>query len=251
MKVSAAIIAHPKRKDYVAELREQLDAPVVWDTRNSMWDTSSRAILSYDPTADYHLIVDDDAIPAPDLIAGCERMVEYLPFPTLVGLFVGEDHRLPGLLEGHKGQGGDFKLKDVSFLRLGGVLNWGVATLIPVDWIPDLIDYCATLRFPEVDRRMGTFANAMRYQTLYTWPSLVDHREGPSLRRADFKRVAINYSDKSALIHDWSGHILALPFDSRIPYTAQDLMDARRRRSTNLTAAQRRQRRLTSSNVRK
>ena len=63
---------------------------------------------------------------------------------------------------------------------------------------------------------MGTWANAQRYPTLYTWPSIVDHRKGPSLRNARFTRVAINYAPDAREL-DFGGTILGLPFDSRVP----------------------------------
>lgn len=225
--VSAAIIAHPSRKLYVRELRRKINVPIVWDQTNNMWDTARRAILSYDPAAEYHVIVDDDALPASNFLQGCEGIAKVLPQPTLVGLFVGEDLRLPALLNGHAGHGGEIPNR-VSFLSLAGVLNWGVATMIPVAWIPNLVDYCDTLNFPEVDRRMGTFANALRYPTLYAWPSIVNHRVGPSLRNAKFTRVALNCAKDAR--QDWSGTTLSLPFDSRVPYTARELAELRRSR---------------------
>ena len=135
--ISATIIAHPTRRKYVRELQRMLDrdVPVVWDEKSNMWDTARRAILHHDPKADYHLIIDDDALPTPNFLEGVERMLQHLPQPTLVGLFVGEDIRLPYLLAGHKGHGGVTPLHEVSFLQLSGVLNWGVATCIPTAWI--------------------------------------------------------------------------------------------------------------------
>lgn len=235
--ISAAIIAHPSRKAYVRELRRKVNVPVVWDEKQNMWDTARRAILEYDPAAEYHVIIDDDALPADYFLEGCQGIADALPNQTLVGLFVGEDIRLHVMLNGHRGHGGDFDLSTVSFLQFAGVLNWGVATMIPTGWIPDLIDYCDTLPFPEVDRRMGTFANALRYPTLYSWPSIVDHRKGPSLRAASYIRVGLNVAEDAR--QDWSGSILGLPFDSRVPYTSREMQDLRKaKRRMMLAAAQ-------------
>ena len=72
---------------------------MVWDEINSMWDTARRALLSFDPKATYHVIVDDDALPADGFLEAVERATKALPQPTLLGLFVGEDLRLPTLSE--------------------------------------------------------------------------------------------------------------------------------------------------------
>src|SRR5690606_20533277 len=59
--LSVSIMAHPARAGFVSELAARLDdAPVAWDTDGVRWHTGRRAWELHDPTADWHLVVQDD-----------------------------------------------------------------------------------------------------------------------------------------------------------------------------------------------
>jgi hypothetical protein len=53
-------------------------------------------------------------------------------------------------------------------------LLWGVGILIPTETIPTILTTPSALPY---DRRIGSHFD----QVLYTWPSLVDHADIPSL----------------------------------------------------------------------
>jgi len=87
MRLSVAIMAHPTRRDGALRVREALggEIPIVYDTNpvpsaapEQRWATGRRAWEAYDPDADWHLVIQDDAIVCQDMLAGLERALDRL-----------------------------------------------------------------------------------------------------------------------------------------------------------------------------
>src|SRR5690606_5759806 len=100
VRVSVAVMAHPDRAGFVDELCGRLDRDptVVWDEIGDVWHTGRRAMLAYDPDADYHLVIQDDAVVCRDLVAGVEKALEYVERRRTLNLYMGESKR-PALNE--------------------------------------------------------------------------------------------------------------------------------------------------------
>jgi hypothetical protein len=96
-----------------------------------------------------------------------------------------------------------------------GALMWGVAICVPTVTIPEMVAWGDRMRqWRSYDKRVGQFYKRRHYRTWYTWPSLVDHRDVPSLLAHvnEFhipERVAHRFigQDISGLGLDWSGPI--------------------------------------------
>lgn len=230
--LSAIVMAHPKRAAMVAELRESLDrdVPAIWDERNDLWHTGRRCLLAYDRKATHHLVIQEDAIPCRDLLAGVERACEHSgdhPISLYAGMYkprskagaVGRE------INGAKGrmaraiQRGEDSAKQYGtpWLEYEGPW-WGVALVLPTAHIPDLVEWGdAWTRRRNYDARIGQFyIHSRGIRCWYTMPSLVDHRtpgdDNPSLLGNDIHvatetgRVAHWFigRDASALDIDWS-----------------------------------------------
>lgn len=207
--LSAAIMAHPARKDFIAELVSKLDRPaaVVWDRgNNNRWDTGSRALLSYESNATHHLVVQDDAVVCRDLCAGVEKALDYLSTattdPTPLGLYMGRRFRRRCRL---------FNPSTTSWFVMP--LYWGVAVVLPVDLIDDIVRWGD--RHPHIDNydlRISERLKSRQIPVWHPWPSMVDHRIGPSLvpGRGSSGRYALRFlgTNESALDHDWSGQVI-------------------------------------------
>src|SRR5690606_29615484 len=91
MILSVSLMAHERRAPWVDELLDSLDrpAPVAWDRHNSVWDTGSRAWELYDPAADWHLVLQDDVLVVPDLLARTEALLDGLEEHGVVSLCSG------------------------------------------------------------------------------------------------------------------------------------------------------------------
>jgi hypothetical protein len=208
VKVSVAVMAHPARERFVEELSPKLPgARVVWDRGISEWDTGRRSLLAHEPHADYHVVVQDDALLCGDFLAGVEAVLAQVP-RLPVSFYSGQVRPHGAQVKRALAQA---KAAGRSFLAMPGPL-WGVAVAIPVALIEDLVAECD--RKPALsnyDMRMTAHFMAARVECWYTVPSLVNHRvgpENPSLipgRRSNAARVAHEWIDeRSPLELDWS-----------------------------------------------
>lgn len=213
--VGVAIMAHRRRERFVPDLLAALDRPaeVVWDERNDRWHTGRRAMLAYrnHPGHTHWMVVQDDAIVCRDLAAGVEQALEHVPAKSPLCLYVGRVrpfrehvHRLVG----RAGPG-------VSWLAMNN-MNWGVGIVMPVE----LIEPCITWGdrrgdIANYDKRIGRWLQHQGITVYYPWPSLVDHRDSPSLvpGRGSAGRRAHRFigADVSALDQRWDGRLLSVP----------------------------------------
>lgn len=212
--MSVTIMAHPSRRRFVDLLFLGLDkeASVIWDRCNDRWETGRRSLLEHDPAADYHMVIQDDAVPCRDLVAGATEAAAVAGEHPL-GLYIGRvrPHRetvTPAVEAAIKN--GD------RWFRHEGPW-WGVAIVIPVAHIEEIVKWGDDR--PDVknyDRRISRWYGEQRIECWYTIPSLVDHRpvnENPSLIKGRIgNRQAHHFigADKSALDLDWDTEMEAI-----------------------------------------
>lgn len=223
VRLSVAVMAHPKRARYVEHLLPRLDVedpPVVWDRFNDRWDTGRRALMSYEPDATHHLVVQDDAVPCRDLVQGCARLLEHVPPEAPVGLYVGYARTQP------------WRFSMVPLINLAGRRRaaflifegpwWGQSLIVPTADVPDIVSFGD--RHPEIENYDHKIANWYARQNIecwYTMPSLVSHRtDGPSLvpgRGNGRRRVSAWFhgQQNSALNIDWSKTTIHGPSHAR------------------------------------
>lgn len=205
IRLSVAVMAHPKRKHMVAQLLKELPgATVVWDEKDDRWDTGKRSLLAFDPEATHHLTIQDDAIVCKDFLDGLKLALERNPHcPT--SLYLGRQ----------RPHGPHFTKVSKQAQELGAnwiigpELCWGVALCFPTTMIPKMVEAADSLTNVEnYDKRLAMYLNKAKIPTWYTFPSLADHRrqaESPSLvpGRTGENRVAHRFLAKSALDIDW------------------------------------------------
>lgn len=174
VQVSAAIMAHPSRRKFIPSIQARLGryVPVVWDEIGDRWDTGRRSLLAYDPKATHHLVIQDDAIPAPDLMRGLELWLPRLPESVLCL---------------YSGNIGSFRVihrraaRPPCFLNMRQ-LQWGVAIVIPTKFIPAIVEMGDAM--PEIgnyDMRIGMWCVENGVPVLYPQQCWVEHRTTPSL----------------------------------------------------------------------
>jgi len=188
MTMSAVIMAHPSRRRFVAELNGQLDRQldVVWDRRNDRWDCGRRSMLAHDPSASHHLVLQDDAVPCRDLIAGIEQACIVAqdgghigPLAFYVGRQrpVGVQAQAQTLINRARRAGSPWAQMEGPW--------WGVAIALPTAQIADMLAWCDNR--PDIanyDKRIARYYASRGIDCWYSAPSLVDHREvseNPSL----------------------------------------------------------------------
>lgn len=211
--LSAAIMAHPDRADLVSELTGSLDreVPVSWDDKpvsrhtEQRWAVGRAAWLSYDPDADFHLVLQDDAIVVPDLLAGLESALDHVPDQVLVSPFIGTKRPAANRWNAltHRA------IRDGASWVESTILMWGVAIIARTSMIDDMVAWADNRVGKPYDTRVGQFWVRNQINTWYTWPCLVDHRDGPSLVGHGAKgRNAQLLHTGSALDLDFSGPVV-------------------------------------------
>lgn len=212
--VSVVVMAHPKRQEFVPELLASLDrdAEVVWDQRNDRWDTGRRAWQAIDRSASHGLVVQDDAIICRDLVAGVEKALAHAPAKTPLCLYCGRVRPYRTLVEQLVERADHGR---ASWLTMTG-LHWGVGIVLPVEFIDPMIAWAD--QRPDIanyDRRISRWLDHQNIRTWYPWPSLVDHRDSPSLvpGRGSAGRRAHRFAgaDVSALDLRWDGSVVTIP----------------------------------------
>jgi hypothetical protein len=194
--LSIAIMAHPSRTGYVAELHKALGpVPVAWHdgpdaTRTDhlpIWRTRRAALLLADPAADFHCLLQDDAIPTADFRARAEALVDQHG-DRLYALFYRRTPRLP---EVHQ-----VAMRSVrrGWFAARGYIR-GVGVVVATERIPDLVAFGDAIGGHRGDDyRMKHWAIARGIETIVPIPSLVDHRPGPSLAGHNGERRAWRFT---------------------------------------------------------
>ena len=180
MNLSISVMAHPKRAKYVniimKKLSDEYDGSfnytVVWDEKNSIHDTWKRSWETRNKDADYHLVIQDDAVLCDNFI---EKVYKYLN----IGLPAYNFHcrkRTDLMKQAEKAKDGYFEYS----------LWGGVAVCVKQDLIDDMISFCMkhhkrTRNNDFDDIAMKYFFERLNIKVAYPMPSLVDHRSVPSL----------------------------------------------------------------------
>lgn len=219
MKLSVSVMAHPAREEWVGELLEALGrevpVPVSWDTAGppssnleKQWANASRAWGMHDPDADWHMMVQDDAIVVPDLLAGLEKALDHVPPNVVVQPYIGTKQPYAGLVSRKVAAADEM---DASWISMPSLM-WGVAVIVPVSEISGMLAWCShpERRTWADDKRVGRyFRDVLGWGCYCPWPSLVDHRQGPSISGHDNGgRRARRMWDRSALERDWTGPVV-------------------------------------------
>jgi len=171
MKLSVSIMAHPRRKEMVEELLKQLPATqVAWDTDNNVWHTCRASWELYDKTADYHVVIQDDALVCDDFITKAIEILKSLEKPQVVCFYVGDKA---------------FRHGSKSFTARK-IYN-EVAICFPIEHIEPMINFCDMMN-SNTDRNIERYCKRKKLSVYYPLPSLVDHRDTPSLYREIYQK---------------------------------------------------------------
>lgn len=181
MMITAAVMAHPKRKAQAEALALQLkkypfmDVSISYDTPDAgshqeEWDNGSRAMRAGVGRGDWHVVIQDDAILSPNFYENIVGAVNHVPTKSLISLYTGKPRPL-----GKRVQTAVNKVKDETWLSYW-LLMWGVGLLIPSSHIEPMLDFVADRTEP-YDTRIGIFYQRNMLPVYYTMPSLVDHND--------------------------------------------------------------------------
>ena len=208
IKLSITIMAHPKRKEWVKYLLNNLngEVKVIWDEKNNVWDTARRSWLSYDPNCSHHLVIQDDVIVSLNLRSAAEKLIKEVPDEIITLSTI--NYRLNSQeRETYK----KLYREGVRWYKNTKVLT-APAIIVPTKYIEDMVYACDFFNSPHDDVRIRQYCNIHQAEVHHTVPSLVEHRsteENKSLVKGNDKNrgtrqvVIFIGEDKSGLDLDW------------------------------------------------
>lgn len=174
MRITATVMAHPKRQSQAEYLENILNfmafvnVSITYDEKGSEWDTGSRALKKGVGKGDWHVVIQDDALLTPHFYENVEGALRALKLKTLISLYTGTSRPLPKRVAKAVS-----KARDGSFLRQHQ-LFWGVGIVIPTDHIEAMLEFVKDVDL-QYDNKIGEFYCQNGLPVYYTAPSLVDH----------------------------------------------------------------------------
>jgi hypothetical protein len=207
IKLSASIMADPRRKECVPPLVEAIgkDIPVAWDdgSQNRI-KTGKNAWLMHEPDATHHVVFQEDIVVCRDVLKGIENAIRVMPdVPILYFL----------MQRGEWSEIGRTALSQgCNWIR--GFLEWGQAISMPVNYIRPAYDWIEKkCKLPNYDTSLMYFFTNIRMHQYFTVPSLVDHRKDVESLVCSSKSAGRRYSnifigeDKSGAEIKWNKRI--------------------------------------------
>jgi hypothetical protein len=190
--IDLVVMAHRSRERAADDLvcrAAPFGCRIIWDQANDEWDTGSRAWAAIPPDADWGIVLQDDAQLVDDFAEHAAAALTDAP-RTAVSFYVGTGRPRPSKVRTAVRTA---HASGASWLECDALL-WGVAIALPAEHLRPMLDWAETETLP-YDQRISRFYQRVLGQPVrYTWPSLVDHADGPSLvdhrRRAPMERHA-------------------------------------------------------------
>lgn len=180
--IPVVIVAHPRRMERVNGIADEIftEAVVVDDNHYGCEINHLRALEWLAAgNCPWSVVLEDDALPIARFRYQLHAALAVAPTP-IVGLYLGRmrpphwQYRIAEAI-------GRARLDDVCFLRASALLH-GVGYAIRTALIPDLLSVLpARIHQIPIDEAITAWAAERGHAISYTWPSLLDHRDEPSL----------------------------------------------------------------------
>lgn len=159
---------HPSRKEYLPYLKSKLgDVPVAMDEGCGLIQNCKNAWLLHDPTADYHVVIQDDCIVCDDFY---NRALVCLD--KAMGLPVSFFYSQSKFYNKFK------KERAETGAILKKAIYGGLAICLPVKLIPEMLAFYDKQKIPFDDHRIGLFCMSKCLNIYNPFPCLIDHRQG-------------------------------------------------------------------------
>lgn len=174
MKISATVMAHPKRRiqaEYLASILRYypfVNVSVVYDEQSNEWHTGKRSLEAGIGKGDWHVVIQDDAILTPYFYENIEGAILALKEKSLISLYTGTARPLGGRVKQAVKNA-----PDGSWIVFRQLL-WGVGIVLPSDHIEPLLEFVKGIEL-QYDNKIGEFYCRNGLSVYYCVPSLVDH----------------------------------------------------------------------------
>ena len=180
--VSVAIMAHPERRQWAEELHARFGGTLFFDPGDGLIANARQSLAAYDPLASYHLVLQDDAIPAVDLIAALERCIPVVGRAPICLYTTGRKNTTWGdrIRDRARDRAHDALSAGASWIRDWGP-TWAVCVAHPVELLPAVLKRFDAQSTRSDDVRLTEAYKAMGIPCWHSVPSLCDHRLSPTI----------------------------------------------------------------------
>lgn len=170
------------------------------DNHDRAWELAYELAMEED--LDWCVVLEDDALPITSFSAVLPDVLDLCPGDGIVSLYTGTG-RPPQFMSVVESACFIAQATNRAWLRSRKLL-WGVAVAIPTQYVPHMLDFVRDDLRP-YDYRLGRWAQGSRLPVWYTYPSMVDHSDGPTL---------INHQDGQARTERRIAHSLGIPLEN-------------------------------------
>lgn len=175
--VTTVVVAHHARATAAARLAHTINGHLFMDHGTyGEWANHQRALEWAAQQNTTHVIaLQDDAEPIPNFTTHALEAITRQP-DTLISFYIGTTRPRAAAVT-HATQRAQHA--NASWLT-APTLYWGVGIAIPTTDITPMLEWSKRSTLP-YDQRIGHWYRTQGRTIQYTWPSLIDHHDGPTL----------------------------------------------------------------------
>ena len=179
--LAIGIVAHPTRHTMAEQLADKVGANLIciddrgYGAEQNHYRTWT-ALLDHAGT--HAVVVEDDAIPVHDCRHQLEQAIKASPTP-ITSLYLGRLR--PPQYQKRIAKAIDTARHDDAHYITSPDLIHAVAVALPATHIADMLAFTATRHYLPWDETLSAYAHHLRQPVAYTHPSLVDHKDTPTL----------------------------------------------------------------------
>lgn len=177
-----AIVAHTKRAEQAHHLMETVGAAYMTIDNGQLKAEGNHlkawTWLNNNSHDEWSIVLEDDAVPVHGFRQQLNQALATAPTPTVVSLYMGR--KRPPHWQNHLKEAASKAVETDACWITGTHLLHGVGIAIKTELIGDMLTHTTTTRYPW-DYRVAAWALNRKHPIHYTWPSLVEHADTPSV----------------------------------------------------------------------
>ena len=174
IKLSVSVMAHPKRQDYFQRLKDELgeDVPFSIDENNSILENCKAAWRLHDPSADFHVVIQDDAILCKNFLERAKRFIQETESKRIQNNWSIFGYNFFRRAEYKEAQMREYE--KIGY-QLEARNRGGVSICLPVNQINSMLKFFDNTNSRHDDERISRWIESKKFKMCYPIPSLVDH----------------------------------------------------------------------------
>jgi hypothetical protein len=186
MSILFVVTAHTSRLEDAQRLCDEHDATMFLDDGTLGEPGNTRRALQWaeQQNTTHALIIQDDAQPVEGFLELAQQAIDERP-NGIISYYLGTGRPKQDEVRALIRQADRNNQHWITMQRI----HWGVAWSIPTALLPSLNTFLAS-HHDATDRATGQWMSVNRHRCNYTWPSLVDHDDGPTLIHTQQPRTA-------------------------------------------------------------